>query len=331
MPLKLTLRYDMRGPAIGAPLDELYEACLDQCEWADRLGFDMVYFGEHHGAEDGYCPYPVLLAGAAAARTSRITLHVSALVVTLHDPLRLAEDLALVDLMSRGRLMVTMGIGYRPHEFEMFGVDPSQRVAIMEETVDTLRKAWTGEPFQFRGRTVRVTPRPYQKDGPKLIMGGSTHASARRAARSGLDYYPGHPDFYETYKAERKALGLPEPEPMAKWGPNALYVTHDPERAWAEVGPHILYTTNSYAEWATERGSGATTYKPVQKVEDLKAFPNFQVVTPEQAIAYARTLGPDGRLSIQPLIGGLPPEIAWRSLDLFERQVMPGLRREGLI
>jgi alkanesulfonate monooxygenase SsuD/methylene tetrahydromethanopterin reductase-like flavin-dependent oxidoreductase (luciferase family) len=329
--MNISMRFDLRGPELGATHDALYEACIDQVDWADKLGFSTVYLCEHHAAEDGYCPSPLVLGGAIAARTKRIEIHFSALVVTMHNPLRLAEDLAILDLMSRGRITVTAGVGYRPHEYEMFDVDPSKRVEILNETIDVFEHAWRGEPFAYRNKMVRVTPKPWSESGPKIILGGSTHSSARRAARKGYPFFPGHPDFYVTYQAELEKLGRPPAPPLATRGPNFLYITRDPESAWQQVGPHVKYATNSYAEWALERGSGATTYKPVETIEELKAMPIFQVLTPEQCVAYAQNLGSDGELCFNPLMGGLDPALSWESLYLFEQEVLPELVDKGLI
>src|SRR5258705_4464086 len=110
MGIRLALRYDMRAPAIGAPAASLYQAAVDQCAIADAAGFDTVYLAEHHGAEDGYCPAPIVLASAIAGRTKRVTMHFSALIAVLHNPLRLAEDLAVLDNISGGRIELTLGI-----------------------------------------------------------------------------------------------------------------------------------------------------------------------------------------------------------------------------
>ncbi|MGE3621069.1 MAG: LLM class flavin-dependent oxidoreductase [Acidimicrobiia bacterium] len=330
--MKLTLRYDLRAPEIGAPPAALWAAAVEQCAWADRLGFDKVHIGEHHGAEDGYCPSPLVLAGAVAGRTSSLRIHLSALVAVLHHPLRLAEDMAVVDLLSGGRLDTTLGIGYRPHEYVMFGVDKRKRVPILEEIVEVLEKAWTGEPFDFRGTTVRVTPTPVQKPRPPLYIGGSTEASARRAARLGDGYIPaeGNPTLWPTFEAECHRLGRPVPPRPAPRGPLFLHVSDDPERDWPIVAPHLIYTTRSYREWATERGQGNTPYPELAGVDDLKADPSFAVVTPDECVELARSLGDFSELTMQPLMGGLDPDVAWAGLELFESAVLPRLRAEGM-
>ncbi len=329
--MELNLRYDMNSPDFGAPLPALYRAAIEQAQWADKLGFRQVFLAEHHGAEHGYCPSPMVLAGAVLGATDNIVAHLSALVVTMHHPLRLAEDLAVLDNLSNGRVWLTAGMGYRPHEFEMFGLDIKKRLAIMNHALDTLASAWTGEPFEFEGRMVRVTPKPVQPGGPKIYMGGSTEKSAVRAAKRGFQYFPGHPDLFQVYKAERAAAGFPPPEPYMKTAASFLYVTDDPDRDWPLVAPHVAYATNTYAEWATERGTGQTLYKAAETVEALKAMPNIKVLTPGECLAYLRGLPDDTAINFHALLGGLDPELSWKSLRLFEKDVLPTLWREGLV
>jgi len=320
----------MRAPDIGVPPAVLYPASVDMCEWGDGLGFETVYLAEHHGAEDGYCPAPMIQASAILARTISMRVHFSALIAVLHDPLRLAEDLAVLDLISGGRIEMTLGIGYRPHEYEMFGIEQSQRVALLEEIILTLEQAWTGEPFEFRGRTVMVRPTPVQKPRPPIYIGGSAEASAYRAARLGDGYFPAHPGLFEIYQEELRRLGKPVPEPPKGRGPLFLFVSEDPERDWPLVAPHVIYTSRSNFEWAKERGVGSTPYPPVDTLEDLKSSDKFAVVTPDECVALATSLPADAELTFQPLMGALDPDIGWRSLRLFESAVAPRLVELGL-
>lgn len=328
----LTLRYDMRAPQIGAPAPALYRATIDQCEWADRLGFDKVHLAEHHGAEDGYCPSPIVLGSAIAARTEQMRIHLSALVAVLHHPLRLAEDLAVLDIISGGRLGVTLGIGYRASEYAMFGVEQRRRVPILEQAIEVFDKAWTGEPFEFQGQRVMIRPTPVQQPRPPLFIGGSTEASARRAARFGDGYVPAGVDarLFAIYEEECRRLGRTPGPPNPPRGPMFLHVTEDPERDLPVVAPHFLYTSNANAEWAKERGEGVTPYSARHGIEDLESDPQFAVVTPEGCLELARRMGADSELTFQPLMGGLDPDVAWSSLELFGSKVLPRLVDEGL-
>jgi alkanesulfonate monooxygenase SsuD/methylene tetrahydromethanopterin reductase-like flavin-dependent oxidoreductase (luciferase family) len=329
--MKFSFRYDMRNVGV-VPLSELYAAALKQSEWADSLGCDTIYIGEHHGAEDDYIPSPIVLASAIAARTQRLHVHISALVLPLHNPLRLAEDLAVLDLISNGRLEITAGLGYRPREYRMFGVAQRKRVALFNEAIETLRRAWTGEEFDWHGETVRVSPRPYQIPHPPVFYGGNTEASAKRAARAGVGYRPPVPSLFDIYVAEIEKLGRSLPSPPRDVGA-VVYVSEDPEEAWSEVGPYILASYNAYARWASEREGGLT---PIGSgVLTLKAFrlqnTRYRIMTPQECVEFACTLSEDQELQMEPLIGGLPPELSWKGLLLFENEVIPQLNDLGLL
>src|SRR5262249_29182306 len=121
------LRFDLRNPAFsGVDLADRYQAAVEMCQWADEQGALFVSFTEHHGSDDGYLPSPLILASAVAARTARVAIAINALIVPFHNPLRIAEDIAVVDLISGGRVSVTLAGGYLPAEFDMFGVDRSE-------------------------------------------------------------------------------------------------------------------------------------------------------------------------------------------------------------
>jgi alkanesulfonate monooxygenase SsuD/methylene tetrahydromethanopterin reductase-like flavin-dependent oxidoreductase (luciferase family) len=327
--MRFALRYDMRAPAFGAPAEELYPASIDQVAWADRLGFATVYLAEHHGTEDGYCPAPMIQASAMSAVSSQIRIHLSALVAVLHDPIRLAEDIAVLDLISGGRVDVTLGLGYRPHEYRMFGIEQKRRVQVLEDTIRLLELAWTGEPFEHRGEQVVVRPRPHQRPRPPLYIGGSAEASAYRAARLGDGYVPAMPGLWEIYAAECARLGRPAgPVPPAK-AALFLHVARDADQAWDVVAPHLLYAARATAEWAKERGAGGTPYQGVTTVDDLQAHPRFQVLTPDECVDYVVGLPEDAEVVFQPLFGGLPIELGWSSLRLFETEVLPRLMACG--
>ncbi len=328
--MRLALRYDMRAPAFGAPAAELYPAAVEQCAIADAAGFDTVFLAEHHAAEDGYCPSPIVLASAMLARTKRMTVHFSAIIAVLHNPLRLAEDLAVLDLISGGRVEMTLGIGYRLHEYELFGVEKKQRVPIFEDTVEIMERAWSGEPFEYRGMTTQILPTPVQKPRPPIYIGGSTEAAALRAAKYGDDFMPATPALYEVYAAERRRLGKPVGQGPGPKGPLFLFVTLDPDRSWELVGPHVMYTSNSNAEWAKERGVGATPYPPIKDLDEMKANRSFAVVTPEDAVELLTKLGPDAEVTLHPLMGGLAPAVGTASLELFIAEVLPELERRGV-
>ncbi|UZG59788.1 LLM class flavin-dependent oxidoreductase [Rhodococcus opacus] len=330
--MKIGLRYDMRAPDLGpgspSPGD-LYKAAVEQCIWADRKGFDTVYLAEHHGAEDNYCPSPLILAAAIAGATEQIELHFSALCITMHDPLRLAEDLAVLDLIAGpGRVLITAGIGYRPQEFDMFGVDFPNRGKVFEEKLEVIRTAWREAEFDHRGSRVSVTPRPGTPGGPTIYIGGNAKPSARRAARMGLGYRPATEELYRFYAEECVKQGHPEPEPFPRHGPAFVYVAEDPEAALAEVAPHVMHASNMYASWAGERSNATVNgyWREKSDLDSIRDDPSMWILSPDDAVRRLSELDDDYELRLHPLLGGLPPELSWRSLELLADKVLPQVR-----
>lgn len=320
-PVLLSLRYDLRAPSFGAPADALYRAALEQCAWAEDHGFLLATLSEHHGSDDGYCPSPLVMAAAIAGRTRSLRILVAALILPLYDPIRLAEDLAVLDLASGGRVDLILGAGYRPEEMAMFGKEMDERAALVEEGIAVLRAAWTGEEFDYRGRRVRITPRPARERGPGLLMGGSTPAGARRAARLGDGFVPVDASLWPVYEEACRELGKEAGSPPAMSAPRFVHVADDPDEAWARIAPHALHETNAYGAWLT--GAGALgPYAAAADADALRARGDYLVLTPDECVATARE---HGALLLHPLMGGLDPDLAWESLELVASKVIPRL------
>ena len=319
------IRFDLRDPGIAdVRRAERYAAALDMAEWADRNGFAIVTLSEHHGSPDGYLPSPLTFAAAVAARTQRIALFVAAVIAPLHDPLRLAEDAAVVDLLSDGRLHLVLANGYVPDELAMFGVAPGERAARTEEAVRVLQQAFTGEPFEHRGRTVRVTPPPSRPGRPVLLLGGSSDAAARRAARLGLGYQPSTGASWPAYRDACLAAGRDDPGPYLGGDRTVTILAEDPDAAWEELGPHLLHDATAYGSWAVQ-GQVDSGYQPVDDLEAVRASGQYRIVTPEALLDDLAAAGPLGFALFHPLVGGLDPERGWESLRLLEREVLPRL------
>lgn len=321
-PCELSLAYDMRAPAFGASAVDLYGTAIEQAAWADRNGFAAVTVMEHHASSDGYLPSPIVLASAMASVTTRVDLRLSLVLLPLYDPLRAAEELAVLDLVSGGRLRLTVGLGYRAEEYAQFGVDMRRRPSLMEEAVETLKLAWTGEPFEFRGRTVQILPRPAQRPRPRIAMGGASPASARRAARIADDYQPLAPRLYEIYLEELERQDkspAPGSRPPRRAGTSYVYVADDPDAYWARLAPHAAHDTQEYANWIGDRPG---SFSPVTDAAELRTRGNYRVVTPDECLDLARQ---SGSLAFKPLVGGLDPDLAWESLETFEHKVLPRL------
>jgi len=322
--MQIAFRFDMRAPSFGTDRTRLYHEMLEMVSWGDEHGFTQVRISEHHGVADGYLPAPLIAAAAIAARTEHLRIGIAALVLTLHNPVSVAEQLAVLDHISRGRLDVTLAAGYVPSELAMFGVDARQRGTLIEENLRVLRAAWSGEEFEYLGRRMRVTPRPLQKPHPPLWLGGSTAAAARRAARQGIGFDTHLKELHAQYADEARRLGF-TPTAAMNFGPTFLHVTEDPQGDWARIAPHALHETNAYGRWAAEAGLDSS-YKAVDSADALRAQGGYAVVTPEQCIELARNLGATGTLLFHPLMGGMDPDLSWKSLRLFERRVLPQIR-----
>ena len=184
----------------------------------------------------------------------------------LHDPVRLAEDIAVLDLISNGRISIVSGLGYRPVEYALFDREWKSRGKRLDECLEIMVQAWTGEPFELDGETVQVTPRPVQQPHPMVMVGGSGPAAAKRAARFGFGFFPpiGDDDLAQLYLDECARLGKEPGWVGQPKGPGTLFVADDPERLWGHIGTYLLHDAMTYNSWQTPDirshvKSGATT------------------------------------------------------------------------
>jgi alkanesulfonate monooxygenase SsuD/methylene tetrahydromethanopterin reductase-like flavin-dependent oxidoreductase (luciferase family) len=260
------------------------------------------------------------------ARTRSVPITVSALLVNMYDPVKLAEDVAVLDQLSGGRVSYTLGLGYRPEEYELFGRSWETRGADIEGRIELLLALWRGEEVEHDGRRVRVTPLPFSEPHPFLFYGGGSPAAARRAARLGLGFQPNVADkgLRDLYSDECRRLGrepgfvlLPPP------GPGTVFCAEDPERFWAEYGGYLLADAMAYRAWSGSHNSLITDDSTT--VEELRAGGRYLVLDPDEMIRQCR----DRELravSGHPLCGGLPEEPSWESLRLISEQVQPAAR-----
>jgi alkanesulfonate monooxygenase SsuD/methylene tetrahydromethanopterin reductase-like flavin-dependent oxidoreductase (luciferase family) len=221
--------------------------------------------------------------------------------------------------------MLIAGLGYRDSEYEMFGVEKKRRGAVLDEKIETLLKAWTGEPFDYHGTTVRVTPKPVTQPHPMLFVGGSSEAGARRAGRFGLPFQPayGDPALETAYNDELAKNGkqgfIVMPDSISY-----VHVAEDVDAAWEQVGPHMLYDAQSYHSWQ-QPGQRSAVHDTAETVDELRKGGIYRILTPDETVAYAEELGPMRALILHPMVGGLDPALGWKSLKLFEEKVLPHL------
>lgn len=319
-----SLRFDMRAPNGSTP--ERYRAAIEMAEWAEGHGCLAVGLCEHHGSPDGYLPSPLVLAAAIAARTTRLPIMVTAVIAPLHDPVQLAEDMAVLDLISAGRTSFVVALGYRQAEFDLYGIPLSDRGPRLDTAVETIRAAWAGKPLPGRDPMLRVTPLPATPGGPPLYLGGGSPASTRRAARLGLGMITEAPGLADSYSAACRDAGVtPGPFIEAPAGSvTAAFVHRDPDAFWRQIEPYVLHDASVYHDWNSEAGkTGINAITAASSIDDLRqaGYP-YRVFTPEEAAAH---IGQHGPLNVSPLCGGLPPELGWETLHTLVDEVLPRL------
>lgn len=306
----------------GAATADRYRAGIEMARLVDRRGFQVVSLEEHHANAIGWSPTPLLNAGMILSSTENLLVTISALLLPLHDPIRVAEDLAVLDLVSRGRISIVAGLGYRPVEYAAHRKDWTRRGRLLDEALEIMLKAWTGEPFTFEGETIQVTPRPYTQPHPMVMVGGSSPAAARRAARFGLPFQlPGQvPEIEELYRSECERRGV-TPMCIAPHDVAMVNVVDDPDRAWATLGEHLLLEARTYHEWQPP-GQTSAVHSHASTVEELRAEGIYQFLTPDEAVDRARRTGV---LTLHPLVGGMPLDEAWSSVEMCVDRVVPAL------
>jgi alkanesulfonate monooxygenase SsuD/methylene tetrahydromethanopterin reductase-like flavin-dependent oxidoreductase (luciferase family) len=323
------LRFDMRAPSFSpATPSDLYAAALDMCAFADESGFTTIGLSEHHASPDGFLPAPLVMAGLVAGRTRRIGISIGALLVPLYHPVRIAEDLAVLDLASGGRVSVIVGIGYRPEEYAAFGKSFEDRGRLFDECLETILECLREGAVQRGDESIPVTPRAATRPNPLIMVGGSTPRAARRAARFGLPFAPpiADPALFALYEDACRQRGV-RSFVVSPGEPAGTFVSEDPEATWKEIGPYVLHDALTYDSWQ-RAGQRAYAHARGRSVAELREEGKYRVLTPEDCLALAADAAEADKTAsfhLPPLVGGAPPEIGWKSLRLFVEKVMPYL------
>jgi alkanesulfonate monooxygenase SsuD/methylene tetrahydromethanopterin reductase-like flavin-dependent oxidoreductase (luciferase family) len=312
-----TLRFDMRAPDWAAPAADLYSAAIDMCAWAETRGAVVAVLSEHHGADDGHLPTPLILASAIAAKTNQLAIMLAAVPIPLWDPVRLAEEICVLDLISKGRVSYVFGVGHRIEEYDHFGVDMTTRGRVADEILDLLGRLVRGEPVEYQGRRVRVTPPCGSAAGPLVMVAGGSKAAARRAATHGLGFISqtDSPDLREFYELQCRIAGhdpgiVQFPVPGT---PTAAFVADDVDEAWEVLGPHLVHDAVTAASYRPHDDSVGSITRADNVTALREAGGPYRIFTPEEAVDYIRSGRP---LPLHPLCGGIPPDVAWRYLEI---------------
>ena len=319
------------------PWPALYDETLEFIQAAEALGIDEVWLSAHHFADDGTCPSLLPVAAAIAAKTSRIRIGTKVMLLPFHNPVRLAEDAAVVDILSNGRLDLGLGAGYRPAEFDGFGIARSERAARMDEGLSVLRQALSGEAFEHHGRfydlgPLKIMPPPSQQPLP-LWLGGRSAAAMQRAARNGChlqlaDFILEHAvSDYAHYQEALRSIRA-EPSDFAVAAVATAFLDEDRDRAWQTAAEHLLYQQNLYQRWFTEASDRpGDRYEPMVTASQLKRG-SYLIGDPDDVLQQLRDYHrqvPFTHISVWMLLPGMRLAPALRSLELFCRRVLPAL------
>lgn len=329
-PLRFGVMYDCRHvPGGDMTMTDVYAATIEQAVLADELGFDHVWFTEHHFLEDGYLPAFQPLAGAIAARTKQIRISNDIALLPLYHPIRLAEELAVLDQISNGRMEFGIGMGYVPKEFDAFGVPLRNRVSMTDEAIEILRLAWGEGPFSFRGKrynlsNIDVHPKPVQPGGPPLWIAAMKEPGALRAARFGTNLLPQgrREEVLDPWRDAVNAKGE-DPDDYRVGIIRSVYVTEDRERDWPKIREAERFRMGVYgsfmAETPDEYGWGSSDGIPqnvivgdaTQVTQEISEFINTYGITD---------------IATSGLPPGIEPEFMAANLERLASEVIPNLR-----
>ncbi len=326
------LWYDFRQKPPLGDYARFYAECLEEIEEGERLGFAGVWLSEHHFVDDGYLPSPLVVAAAIAARTERMRIGTNVLLLPMHHPLRVAEDAAVVDLISGGRFVLGVGQGYVQHEFETLGFDRRYRPSLFEEGVEVIRRAWEEGRIGYEGKRWRfddlpLEPRPVGR--LPIYIGAFADPAIDRAARlaDGFLASAGGGAFAQIYERVREALArhgrADDDFPYVASG--VAHVHEDSERAREIVAPAIAYQRSRYAEWGTDRGKEKPD--PVRP-EDLP-WERYLVGNPDEVAEGLIRLhqeAPYDHFCFWARLPGLSHEQALTNMRLFASEVAPRVR-----
>ena len=260
-PVRFGVSYDFRNPPdSGVSNQQLYAEILDQVRWLDQIGADLVWFTEHHFVDDGYLPSWVPVAGAMAAVTERVRFNTDICLMPFNHPVRLAEDLAVLDNLSGGRVELGLGMGYAPHEFRGFGIPRSRRLSLMDEGIEVLQRCFSGERFSYSGKRyqfedVVITPGYVQDGGPPLWIAAISEAGALRAARFGTHYLPQglRANVIDPWLEAVRSDGR-NPEAYRKGIIRSILVTDDRDADWPVIRAAEKYRMQLYQRFREESG-----------------------------------------------------------------------------
>jgi probable F420-dependent oxidoreductase len=328
--------------AIGdPPRGERLQRCIDEvcaeAQLAEQVGFEAILVGEHHQHRDGFLPSPLIVSTAIAARTETIRIGTGILLLPLYHPVHVAEDAATLDIISKGRLILGLGMGYQAGDFGAFGLPLSQRVSRLEEGIDIIRACWTQETFSYHGKRFRldnvgIYPKPVQRPHPPIWVGAMADDSIKRAAQYGDAWLTGMTQPMEnirrhtqTYKAYAGEFHRPARIILMR----DAWVAETRQQAEAEYGPEVLTAYQYY--WRSDslsfQGSRAESEFTIDKMAPDRIVLGSPEEVVDQLQRWQETI--DAEMVIfrlrQAHSGGPAHEKILRAIRLFGDKVIPKL------
>jgi len=310
-----------------------YTEALEEVTKAEELGFDSVWMEEHHSVTNHYWPSPLVVLAGFATRTSRLTLGTDILVAAFHNPVRLAEDVAVLDVISGGRFTLGIAIGYKPDEFSLYGVELEKRGARFEEQLAIIKGLWTQERISFKGAyyTVdgRLEPKPVTKPHPPMWIGGWGDITLRRAATLADNWIPGPTadlkrllEGKKRFLDNRRAAG--RSQAITEWPLTRDLIIADTDRKARELAEaHIMiaYRKEYAGGWRHPFIDASIATDLDRLMED-----RFVIGGPDQCVRKIRRFVEEygmTHLICRTFFPGMPHEHIMRELELIAREVAP--------
>ena len=335
--MKLGIYSSIASPPRGENLARCVDEVIAEAQLAEAAGFDSCFFGEHHQDKDGFLPSPLIVATAVAAHTQTLRVGTSGLLLPLHHPVKVAEDVVTLDIVSKGRVTLGVGLGYQSADFQAFDIPIEERVGRLEEGVEIIRRCWEGLPFSFDGKhyhleNITVRPAPYQTPGPALWIGASTRPGARRAGRladgfistpsTGLEDTVG---LVDAYRQEARKIGRQTQVVLMR----DAWVASSRAEAERVYGPEVMDAYKYY--WRAGLPEFGSIKSEAELTLDRVAKDRLILGDPEECVSefhrWSEATGADHFLLRlrHAHSGGPPHEEIMKTISLFGERVIPYL------
>jgi alkanesulfonate monooxygenase SsuD/methylene tetrahydromethanopterin reductase-like flavin-dependent oxidoreductase (luciferase family) len=338
--LQFGLLWPFRNPD-GVAWDEFYRSQLDLIVESERLGFDEAWLTEHHFIDDGYSPSLFPIGAAIAARTERIRIGTFLLLLPLHNPVRVAEDTATLDIISGGRFDLGIGLGYRPGEFDDQGIPANERAGRMRESLPIVQRLLAGESVTVDGkyttlRNIAISPPALQRPHPPMWVGGTAPKAVQRAANMGMHFLSGGPGSVAIYDEALRAAGR-DPREFHVAATVPTFVAPTREQAWQIAAEPLLYMASGYLQWTAEaNGTPDAALPTLPSAEEIARRQSMDffgedilVGTPQDVIEKIETFRSGSRLThlvSAMALPGMPPHEIRTGMEIFAREVIPHFR-----